>query len=309
MLLLAALWGASYMFIEIVLDDGVDDAFLVFARTLLGALVLAPFAARGGAFRAARRHLGWLAVVAGVQIVGPFLLITLGQHHVTSSMAGILVSSAPIFVALLAVFIAQDERLHGWGLAGIFIGIVGIALLFGVDLGGDSSALLGGGGILLASLGYAIGGITAKRKLQEVPPVGIAAVIMAFSALALLPTLPFSLPQTAPTAGGIAALVALGAGGTGIAFLIFYTLNSEVGPGRASVVAYIAPVFSVFYGVTLLDEPFTLSTVLGLVLILAGSWMAAEGRSPLRRRGGREETPPTRTEPSRSSAPEPARAR
>ena len=306
MLLLAALWGASYMFIEIVLDDGIDDTFLVFARTLLGAAVLAPLAMRRGAFRAARPYLGWLALVAAVQIVGPFLLITIGQHHVTSSMAGILVSSAPIFTALLAVFVAQDERLHGWGLAGIFIGIVGIALLFGVDLGDSSAAVLGGLGILLASLGYAIGALTAKRKIHDVPAVGVAGVIMAFSALALLPTVPFSAPESVPSAGAIAALLALGAGGTGIAFLIFYTLNSEVGPGRASVVAYIAPVFSVFYGVTLLDEPFTLSTVLGLVLILGGSWMAAEGRSPLRRKRAHV---PSRSEPSRSSAPEPARAR
>jgi drug/metabolite transporter (DMT)-like permease len=74
------------------------------------------------------------------------------------------------------------------------------------------------------------------------------------------------------------------AGGTGAAFLIFYVLNADVGPSRASVVAYIAPFFSVVYGVTLLDEPFSLSTAAGLVLILAGSWMAADGRLPWRRR-------------------------
>jgi len=304
MLALAALWGASYMFIEIALDDGVSDQFLVFLRTLLGAAVLAPVALRRGAFRAARPYLGWLGLVAAVQIVGPFLLITAGQHHVTSSMAGILVSSAPIFTTLLTVVVARDDRLQGWGLAGIVIGIVGVALLFGVDLGGDSDAVLGGLAILLASLGYAVGAITAKRKLQAVPAVGIAATIMAFSALALLPVVPFADPSV-PSLGASAALLALGAGGTGIAFLIFYTLNGEIGPSRASVVAYIAPVFSVLYGVTLLDEPFTLTTALGLALILGGSWMAAEGRAPVRRRGGGA----TRSEPSRSSAPAPARAR
>ena len=90
----------------------------------------------------------------------------------------------------------------------------------------------------------------------------------------------FSLPQV----DAIAALVVLGAGGTGAAFLIFYTLNADIGPGRASVVAYIAPVFSVFYGVILLDEDFTIGTAAGLVLILVGSWMAADGRLPWRRR-------------------------
>jgi drug/metabolite transporter (DMT)-like permease len=95
---------------------------------------------------------------------------------------------------------------------------------------------------------------------------------------------PFAAPDAVPSAGTFAARVALGAGGTGIAFLIFYMLNAEIGPSRAAVVAYIAPVFSVLYGVTLLDEAFTLSTVAGLVLILGGSYVAAEGRAPWRRR-------------------------
>ena len=280
---LAALWGASYMFIEIAIDD-LGDVFLVFARTLLGALVLAPVAISRGAIRAARPKLGWLAVCSVVQIVGPFVLITAGQHHVTSSMAGILIASAPIYTALITAFAMKSDRLGGWGVAGIGVGIVGVALLFGVDLGDDSDAVLGGLAILLAGLGYAIGAITAKRKLQDVPPVGIAASIMGISALLLLPALPWTLPSETPGLDTFGAMLALGAGGTGIAFLIFYTLNAEVGPSRASVVAYIAPVFSVFYGVTLLDEHFTVSTAAGLVLILGGSWLAAEGRAPWRRR-------------------------
>jgi drug/metabolite transporter (DMT)-like permease len=79
-------------------------------------------------------------------------------------------------------------------------------------------------------------------------------------------------------------MAALGAGGTGIAFVIFYTLIADVGPARASVVAYIAPVFALFYGVAFLDEAFTAATVLGMVLILGGSWIAGQGRLPRRAR-------------------------
>jgi drug/metabolite transporter (DMT)-like permease len=297
--LLAAMWGASYMFIEIALDD-FGDVFIVFARTLLGALVLAPVALSRGAFAPARERFGWLALIALVQVVGPFLLITTGQHHVTSSMAGILIASAPIYTAIITAWFVKSEKLDGVGIVGIAIGIVGIVLLFGVDLGDSASAILGGLGILLAGLGYAIGSIIAKRKLQDVPPVGVAGSIIGLSALFLLPALPWTLPAEAPSLGSVGAMLALGAGGTGIAFLIFYTLNAEIGPGRASVVAYIAPVFSVFYGVTLLDEPFTAATAGGLVLILGGSWLAADGRLP----GSL-----SRSEPSRSTAPAPARAR
>ncbi len=284
MLTLAAVWGASYMFIEITLDGGLSSTFLVFARTALGALVLAPVALSRGAFAAARRHLPMLTVVALTQITVPFLLITVGQHHVDSSLAGILVASAPIFTSIIAAFYAHDDRLNATGIFGIAVGILGIGMLFGVDLSGTAETLLAGLGILLASLGYAVGATVSKRRLHEVPPVGIAASIMGISALALLPLAPFTAPSEVPTLGTFAALLALGAGGTGLAFLIFYVLNADIGPSRASVVAYIAPFFSVVYGVTLLDEPFGSGTAAGLVLILAGSWMAADGRLPRRRR-------------------------
>ncbi|HEV2813309.1 MAG TPA: DMT family transporter [Solirubrobacteraceae bacterium] len=283
MLSLAALWGASYMFIEITLDGGLSSTFLVFARTALGALVLAPVALSRGAFAPARRHLPTLGLIALVQITGPFLLITIGQHHVTSSMAGILIASAPIFTTIIAAFYAHDDRLGPGGIAGIVVGILGVGLLFGVDLSGDATTLLAGGGILLAGLGYAIGATLSKRRLHDVPPIGVAASIIGLGALSLAPLAPFTAPSTMPTLGTWAALVVLGAGGTGVAFLIFYVLNADVGPSRASVVAYIAPFFSVIYGVTLLDEPFSLGTAAGLVLILAGSWMAADGRVPWRR--------------------------
>jgi len=284
MLGLAALWGSSYMFIEIALDGGLSSTFLVFARTALGALVLAPVALSRGAFAPARRHLPLLAFIALVQITGPFVLITVGQHHVTSSMAGILVASAPIFTTMIAAFYAHDDRLGPGGIAGVFVGIVGVGLLFGVDLGGTTETLLAGLGILLASLGYAIGATLSKRRLHDVPPVGIAASLIGLGALFLVPLAPFTAPAGVPSLGTLAALLVLGAGGTGVAFLIFYILNAEVGPSRASVVAYIAPFFSVLYGVVLLDEAFSAGTAAGLVLILLGSWMAADGRLPWRRR-------------------------
>lgn len=281
---LAALWGSSYMFIKIAIDDGLDDTFIVWARTLLGLLVLAPIVIRRDALPAIRRHIGWLALIAIPQVLAPFLLITWGEHHVASSLAGILVASAPIWTALIVMFIATDERLNRLGIVGVIIGIVGVAFLFGVDLTGDSEALLGGAAILLAGLGYAIGSLLAKRKVPDVPPAGVAASVCAFTALYLLPTVPFSLPSEVPHAGTWAAMLILGAGSSGIAFLIYYTLNSEIGPSRASIVAYIAPVFSIFYGVTFMDEPFTVGAIVGLVLILFGSWLVVDGRLPRRKR-------------------------
>ena len=280
--LVAALWGSSYMFIKIALDD-LEPVFLVFARCLLGAAVLAPFAIRSGAFRVARQHPGIVALTAATWILAPFILITVGQQHVPSSLAGILVASAPIFTTLIAVTVVQSERLPALGIVGIVVGIVGIALLFGVDLGDGTSQILGGLAILLASLGYAIGGMLAKKKLPDVPAIGVAGSITGLTALALLPAAPFFAPAEMPGLDTVASMVVLGAGSTGLAFVLYFLLNAEIGPSRASTVAYLAPVFSVLYGVVLLDEGFSAGTAAGLVLVLFGCYLATVGRLPWRR--------------------------
>src|SRR3954451_17337787 len=126
--ILAALWGASYMFIAIALDEH-SAPFIVFARTRLGALVLLPIAIRQDALRPLRGRWGAVGALALIQVVGPFLLITGGEVHIAPSLAGILLSSSPIFTAFLDVFVEQDELSHGWSLVGIFDGILGVVLL------------------------------------------------------------------------------------------------------------------------------------------------------------------------------------
>ncbi len=277
---LAAVWGASYLFIKVALDDGLDPFFIVLARIALGALVLVPIAIRRDAFASLRGAWGAIVFLAAVQVVMPFLLITFGERHIASGLAGILVSSAPIFTALLAARFDDEERPRGVAAAGFVLGIVGVVLLFGLDLSGEADALLGGLMVLLASLGYAIGGLYLKRRLRGAQPVGIAAATMVVSTLLLVPALPFTLPSAVPDRQTIGAMLALGAGGTGIAFLIYYTLIADIGPSRATLVTYIAPGFAVIYGIWLLSEPLTAGGVLGLTLILAGSWIAVEGRLP-----------------------------
>lgn len=278
--LLSAVWGASYLFIKVALDDGVQPAFIVFARTLLAALVLVPIAFARGMLGALRGRFGPILFMAVVHVSVPFLLITYGESHIASSLTGILVSAAPIFTVLLALRFDDEERPRGIAAAGVVLGILGVALLFGVDLSGDATALAGGLMVLLASFGYAVGGLYLKARLSDVPAVAIAASTMVVSALLLTPAALLTLPSESPSGTAIASILALGAGGTGIAFLIFYTLIATIGPGRASLVAYIAPGFAVFYGVWLLSEPLSVGSILGLLLILSGSWIAAEGRLP-----------------------------
>jgi drug/metabolite transporter (DMT)-like permease len=178
--------------------------------------------------------------------------------------------------------------------------MVGVVLLFGVDLSGDSETLIGGLMVVGAGACYAVAVLIAKRGFTGVPPVGVVASNLLISAVVWLPFALASLPTHGPGANAVLSLIVLGVGGTGLAFLMFYTSIAEVGPAKASIVSYVAPAFAVVYGVLLLDEDLTAGTIGGLVLILAGSWLAASGRLP---------SFLSRTAPSRSSAPAPARVR
>jgi len=278
-LVLSALWGASYMFIKVALED-VSPAMVVFARTALATLVLLPFALRSAALDALRGRPGTVAILALVQVAAPFLLISVGEQELSSSLTGILVATAPIFSFLLAIRLEREARAEGAAMLGVAVGIAGVILLLGIDAGGGSAALIGGSMVVLASLGYALGAFYLRRNLSDAQPIGVVASAMGASALMTAPLAAATFPSQAPDLETFGSLFVLGVGGTGIAFLLFYTLIAEVGPTRSSLVAYVAPGFSVLYGVLLLDESFTAATFAGLVLILGGSWLAAEGRLP-----------------------------
>jgi drug/metabolite transporter (DMT)-like permease len=282
-MLLAAFWGASYMFIKVALDDGVPPFVIVFVRTALAALVLLPIAIRMGALRGLGGRIAPISLLALIQVAAPFVLITAGERDLPSALAGILVASAPIFTFLLAFALEGEERAGRASLAGVGIGIVGVAVLLGVDTGGSSAALIGGLMVVLASLGYAIGSWYLKRNFAGAQPVGIVTATMLATSAMTAPFVAIAPPTGVPPLETFASLGALGILGTGVAFVIYYSLIASEGPARSSLVAYVAPGFSVFYGVTLLGEAFTLATAAGLVLIVGGSWLAAEGRLPWRR--------------------------
>jgi drug/metabolite transporter (DMT)-like permease len=284
---LAALWGASYLFIKVALEDELSPPFIVFARTLLAAIVLLPAAAYMGALRGVRERLGPLFLLGLIQVTGPFMLITIGEQEISSSLTGILVAAAPIFTFLLAFALEGEERATPASLAGVALGIAGVALLLGVDAPGGASALVGGLLVVLATTGYAVGAWYVKRRVPGVQPVGAVATTCAASALMTLPLALLTFPDHVPSLEASGSLVALGVGGTGVAFVLFYSLVATDGPRTTSLVAYVAPGFSVVYGVVLLDESFGLTTLAGLVLIVGGSWLAVNGgtRGQLAARG------------------------
>ncbi len=283
LLLLSAFWGASYLFIKVALEDGVGPWAIVSIRTALAALVLVPLAAHMGVLGSLRGRLGAVSVLAIVQVAVPLTLIALGEERISSSLTGILVASAPIFTFLLAFALTGAERANRSSLVGVAIGIVGVGMLLGVDAGG-AEAVLGGLFVIGAAFGYAVAAWHLKRNLTGVEPVATVAGSQVIAALVMLPAGLLDFPDAVPDLDAVASLLTLGVVCTGFAFVLFHSLVATDGPARASLVGYIAPVFSIFYGVVLLDERFGVATAAGLVLILGGSWLAAGGELPARRR-------------------------
>jgi len=282
--LVAAFWGASYLFIKVALEDVFSPPMIVFVRTALAWVILMPVALRSGRVRELRSLAGPIILLAAMQVAAPFMLISYGEQHIHSSLAGILVAMAPVFTFLLTLVIGRDQRVRGLGFAGVALGIGGVVLLLGLDTGGDGAALVGGLMVVAASLGYAVGAYYLRHALPGLPPILIVAATMGASALLSAPLAALDLPGAAPSLEAVGSLLALGVFGTGIAFVFFYDLIVTIGPARASLVAYVAPGFAVLYGVALLGEDFTATTLGGLVAILLGSFLAANERWPWQRR-------------------------
>jgi drug/metabolite transporter (DMT)-like permease len=280
LLIVAAMWGGSFMLTAIAIRD-LAVPVVAFTRTAVGALVLAPIALRRGALAGLRGQLWPVLLLGVVQLAAPFLLLGFGQRSVPSGLAGILVSSTPLWTALLAVWIDREERARGRGLVGLAVGIVGVVLLCGLELGRSRDTLVGGAMLLLGALSYALGGFLAKSRMRGMTPVGAITGAMAAGSVVLAPLALASLPDRAPGLGPLAAAIALGAFSGGLGWLLYYTVLAEAGPAKATVALYLVPGFAVVYGVVLLGEPLTAAAIAGLALVVSGSWLAAsQGRPP-----------------------------
>jgi drug/metabolite transporter (DMT)-like permease len=269
----AALWGGPYALIKVAVED-LDPLTLAAARLSIGALTLLPLALRTGAFADLRGRVRWVVALGVVELALPFSLIGAGEQRIPSSLTGLLVAAVPLILAV-ATLGDPAERGGPLRLFGVVSGFAGVGVLLGFELPEGRDGIVGAAMVLLACVGYAIGGLLLRYRFRGTRPEGVMAAAMAVGAAATLVPGAVAAPGGTPDGGSLLATVVLGIGPTGLAFYLFAVLNAEVGPARASVVAYIAPVFALALGVGFLDEPVGPATVLGLVLILAGSRLAA----------------------------------
>lgn len=271
---LGFMWGSSYLFIRIGVDEGLRPLTLVmlrlaigFAVLLLVALFLRPVLPRD------RRTLGHLLVMAVLNVVTPFWLITFGEQTVNSSLASILNSTVPLFTIITAALFLHDEPITVNRLVGLGVGFVGVVLLTGQGL----AAMTAGGGIgelalVLSSVSYAAGNVYARRNVRAVAPMAVAFCQVGF---ALLMTTVLAFVIENPLAATVTpraamAVIWLGLLGSGLAYVVFFRMLSRWGSTRASLVAYVIPIWGIVLGVLVLHESIDGRVLAGTALVIGG---------------------------------------
>jgi drug/metabolite transporter (DMT)-like permease len=277
---LSAIWGIPYLFIKIAVDGGVSPFFLAWARLVLGAALLWAVAPRQGLDMLRHGPRRWILGYATVEMALPFPLIAAGERHVDSSVAAIVIATVPLLIALLALRFDHTERPTRTRMLGMLIGLAGVVALVGIDLSGQSDELVGAAAVMIAAFGYAAGPMIIKRHLLEFDPRATMAASLSVAAVLLTPAALITFPSSVPPADALTSLIVLGVLCTATAFVILMVLVSEVGAGRASIITYINPVIAVTLGVIVLGESPGTGAIAGLLLILAGSWLATDGRLP-----------------------------
>jgi drug/metabolite transporter (DMT)-like permease len=273
LLTVAGIWGASFMFIEVAVDE-MEPTFLIALRLVLSTLVLLPFLLLQEGVRtgiAELREAGWgLALLGLINTALPFTMIAWGQTHINSSIAAIANAPVPIFVALLAIKFKPEERVHGLRLVGIMLGFVGVGVLAGFNPEGGWWAVAGTMVVTASALLYAISNLFAQSRYSQTQPLVIVTGSSLTGALMLLPLAVFQLPAEVPSAKALASVAMLGIGGTALALILYFRMLSVHGASRSSLVTYLVPLTALLYGAFLLDEPIHANAIAGLLLIMGG---------------------------------------
>jgi drug/metabolite transporter (DMT)-like permease len=273
----SVLWGLPYLFIKIADDGGMPPLVLAWARVVLGAAVLLTIAWRAGTLPTLRGRWPWLVAFAFAEIAVPFPMIAVGEKHVASATAAILIATVPLIIALLNLRFDPTERVTGRRLGGLLVGLAGVAALVGIDISGGSGELLGVGAVLIAACGYASGPLVLRRHLGDLDPTAMMGACLAIAAAIITPFAAIQAPEAAPDAGAVASVVVLGLLCTALALVVMANLINEVGPSRASIITYINPVIALALGVVFLGESPGAGSLAGLALILVGSWLSTRG--------------------------------
>ena len=274
--LLSLIWGIPYLFIRVAVAE-VSPAFFVFARTGIAAAVLLPIAFVRLDLRPVLARWRWVVAFALVEIAIPWVMLGSAEQHLSSSLTGLLISGVPLVGTLLAWLTGGADRIGRLGLLGLLIGMAGVLGIVGADFGvADPIAFVQ---VAIVVVGYAIGPAILSRRLEGVASLGVMALSLGLVAVLYAPIAVTQWPTAVLSPNVLISLVVLGVVCSAAAFILFAALIDEIGPVRATVIAYVNPAVAAILGVLVLNETLTVPMVIGFVLVTIGSLLATRSRA------------------------------
>lgn len=269
------IWGIPYLLIRVAVGE-LSPAVLVFVRTGVGALILMPVVIARGGLRGIGTKWVPLVAFAAAEVGIPWLMLASAEQKISSSLAGLLLAAVPLVATLVAPLFGNRDWIGPAGVVGLLIGMAGVAAIVGFDL--RASAPLALVEIGLVVVGYAVGPAILSRHLTGIPSVSVIGISLTLCALAYAPAAIVQWPHAMPSVPVLASVATLAVVCTAIAFLLFFALIAEIGPARATVIAYVNPVVAVMLGVVFLEEPFTVGMAAGFAMVIMGSVLATHRR-------------------------------
>ena len=283
------IWGTPYFFIAIAIEH-FHTASVVFLRVFLGAVVLLPLVIQRGLLKKTLKAWPWVLAFAVLEMVGPWWLITEAERDISSSLAGLLITTVPFIAAFSVGLMGDKSAWHPKTVLGLVLGFAGIVSLVGIDVLSGEVPILPVLMVLLSAVGYAVAPIVANKTLGSVPTLGVIGVSLTIVTLIYAPFAAFTLPADiagSPSLEAWGSIAVLGFACSALAFVIFFEVIRGIGPARASLITYVNLAVAVVLGVLFLEEPFTLGMVIGFPLVAIGSYLASRHREAFVRKSKR----------------------
>jgi len=277
--LVSVLWGVPYLLIRVAVAPGqFTPAFVVFSRVTIGATLLIPYAIKRGTFKPALKQFKWVAAYGLLEMVGPWGFISQGETKLNSGLAALLIATVAIWATLLNGALGDKTVFHSSRLIGLAVGFIGICFVVGLESVQGKVNIAAIFLLLLAAMGYAIAPTLVRHKIPDLDGAAVNGLALLTTSIIYLPFAISQWPHHHIRANSIYSIIALGIFPTAICFVFFFKLMADIGIARASLIAYVNTGVAVLLGVIVLHEKLTTGMLIGLPMVMIGSYYASRKR-------------------------------
>ncbi|MEM6255095.1 MAG: DMT family transporter [Cyanobacteria bacterium P01_D01_bin.156] len=273
LLLLAALWGGSFLFMRIAAPV-LGPIWLIELRVLLAGLVLLPVLAKLKLLGEFHRNFWTLLIVGCINSALPFSLLAFASVSLPAGFTSILNGTAPLFGTIIAS-VWLKEKLTPTRIVGFMLGFAGVIVLVGwQNVAATPEFLMAVLAGLSGALMYAIAAPYIKHTMKDLPSLVVTTGSQLGAALVLMPVLPFTVPRQTPSLGVVISVLTLAVASTAFAYILYFRLIRNIGSTKALTVTYLVPLFAMVWGALILKETVTISMMFGCGLVLLGTAIA-----------------------------------